>query len=35
MFDGALSPSLILDDLYITPILASVLSGNGKIGNNI
>lgn len=35
MFDGALVPSLIFDDLYITPILASVLSSNGKIGNNM
>lgn len=35
MFDGALSPSLIFDDLYITPILASVLNSNGKIWNNM
>lgn len=35
MFDGTLGASLIFNDLYITPILASVLSSNGKIGNNM
>lgn len=35
VFDGALGPSLIFDDLYTTPILASVLSSNGKIGTHM
>lgn len=35
MFDGSLGLSLIFDDLYTTPILGSVLSSNGKIGNNM